>query len=640
MTTSITVAELALRLHETEKADLRLQLDPGMQVVNEQLVEGYELHADSIEFASLDQRNRRVAALAYARISSQLADTPGVVFECAHDIWCREIDHENQASARLLSLAAKRVDILACAAQRIREGGDVFEVLILLEACVPLLDSMNLPSLIDLCEVKYEKTKNDLAGGTFHGPFETWLSARPDFAKALHSAVVSHLTEATVNLINGAIVALAKMDYPGAFKLASEDARDTSVLRSKAGIWSLYRLLHVATAEARDAVCAEISGFIESHDDDVRKHSILVATRSMHLVSGFDTTLKRLAIAKDQDVLAGVATALFLQRNEMGNREDLREWITLLGALSPTGGNSTNNLDLALSQLLAQPDKVGMVVAMLTDWTERHGKNAVFDDTIAICFDSTFEKLCRLEPTWSALLTDWLLSDSMLHAANLSGLLGRLRKLDLLKLRLHKERLDALDDADLVFLVRRMLGYVSDRAQITSLALSALSSAKADVRIFPLWRHLLCDEVGYDYPERTIEACRAAAIGADVQTAQFLGEVVAELEASEKSLDALPRLRELRPPSGLRDQFASARYRKMNDDMRRSQKDAIWRHVGTEIPVKAGKGTFSYYNASYSPTMDMASMPFSYQLARTEVFDPVGREMRLLNNRLAKKGKA
>lgn len=470
----ITVAELALRLHETEKTDLRLELDAELLVVGAQPGEGYELTADSIEFASLGERNRFVAAQAFEDMASQLVDTPGVVFDRGHDLWCREIGHDDQASAQLIALAAHRVDILSCAAKRIREGGDVFEVLMLLEASVPLLDSMNLPSLIDLCEAKYERTKGDLAGGTFHGPLETWLSARPDFAKALHSAVLSQLTEATVDLLNGAIVALAKTDHAGAFKLACEDARDGSVMRTKAGIWSLFRLLHLpATVDVHDAICAEISGFMESHDNDVRQHALLVATRSMHLVTGFDHTLRQLAIAGDQGVLSGVATALFLHRNEMGKRADLQEWIKLLGGLAPTHANSINNLDFALSRLLAQPENVDMVIALLRDWTERHGKDAVFDDTVANCFDSTFEKLCGLEPAWSALLTDWLLSDSMKHAANLSGLLGRVRKLDPLSLRLHKERLDSLNEADLVFLVRRMLGYVSDRVQITSLALSA-----------------------------------------------------------------------------------------------------------------------------------------------------------------------
>lgn len=107
MPTSITVAEIALRLHETEQPSLRFELEPEM-VVTETREQGYEATADSVEFVSLQERNKRVADMAYAELGPQLVETPGLLFQRAHDLWCREIGHDDHASGRLRAANRRR----------------------------------------------------------------------------------------------------------------------------------------------------------------------------------------------------------------------------------------------------------------------------------------------------------------------------------------------------------------------------------------------------------------------------------------------------------------------------------------------------------------------------------------------------
>lgn len=640
------VAELATRLHETDKLNLRYELEPGTVVTDDQPPDGYVLTNDTIEFSSLSERNRHVAAFAYEVIREALAVTPDLLYERAYELWRCEISHPDKASGRLMGMAAGELDILSVGSQRIRRGEDVFDVLHLIEAGLPFVEDLNIGSLIDLCEAKYERTKNDLAGGAIHSALETWFASRPALCIDLHGRLLGSLTDASATLLSNAVLALAKSDYATAFGLARIDSSDTSSVRARVGTWTLGCLLleEAALAEQRADVAALVSNLIETADGDLRSQAVRAATNAMHVNPTFDVLLKRLATGGDQDVLSGVATALFMNAGEMIARDEIQEWLDLMTGLTPEFTGAIDNLDNAMARLLTQPANVPVVVATLTKWAARHGRRAAIDKTLAELFHNTVNKLSRMETVWSALVTDWLLSEKQEHAACLAGMLTDLPHGDPQPLRLDKDRLDSLDPAGLLFLARRMLGYVHDRAQVTSMALSMLESRDTKARIFPVLRAFLVDEVGYDYPGSTVRACTAEATSSASSSSEeataFLGTVVNTLEQIGKSFSDLPQLNELKPPIKLRRLFALARAKQMSDSVEDAQKESIWRLITTEIPIKAGRGTFNYQNASYGPSMQLSSISHSIEMPRREVFDPVGNAIRLTNFRIAKRDEA
>ena len=640
MANSVSVAELALRLHRSDKPDLRLELEPGTIATDDRPPAGYLWANDAIEFESLAARNRHVAEAAFSQLRERLNLEPNLLYEQAYELWKNEIGHPDQASGRLLGMAANALDILAIGSQRIRDGADVFNVLHLVEAALPYIDVLNHDSLTDLCEAKHELTRNDFAGGSVHGAIEAWLASRSSQAAELHSRVTARLTEASASLLSNAVVAIAKTDYATAVRLATADAHDDSPLLARVGAWTLGRLLleQQAPIDLHANVAASIASLIETADADLRVQAVRAATNSMHSTSSFDAQLKRLAKEGDQEVLSGVATTLFMKAGEMLARGDIQEWLDSLTELTPEFKGAIDNLDNAMARLLTQPANVPMVVDTLTKWVAKHGRRSAIDTTTGELFSDTIHKLWHMEAEWSALVTNWLLSDRSEHPASLAGMLNEATHREPPPLRLNRDRLDALAPADLLFLARRMLGYVHDRSQATSLALSMLDSQDAKERIFPVLHALLVDEIGFDYPGSTVEACRAASEAcAAVDTKEFLRRVSDKLEQMNKALSDLPRVNELRPPMKLRRQFALARAKQMGDSLAEARKKSVWRMVATEIPIKAGRGTFSYRDAAYGPPMQMSTLSHSIELPRREAFDPIGNAIRHLGFRLAKR---
>ena len=180
-------------------------------------------------------------------------------------------------------------------------------------------------------------------------------------------------------------------------------------------------------------------------------------------------------------------------------------------SLKPEFKGAVRDLDQAMARLLEDPANAPLVTSTLKQWVARYGQGLAIDSETANFFDDTIRELFPIEASWASLVTDWLLSREQKHPAALAGFLTQLSDHSHIELGLDKERLDGLETEDLLFLARRMLGYVHDRAQLTSLALSMLLSNEPEKRIYPVLHALLIDEIGYDYPGSTSAACRKAA---------------------------------------------------------------------------------------------------------------------------------
>lgn len=634
------VRNLALQLHEQSQPALRVDLPTEQLLTAINLPNGCKLVDGAIEFESLEVRNAIVATTIYDRFFLLADIDANELFEHAYKLWCKEIGHSDQASGRLLALATRSVDVLAAGAQQIRSGSNVFDVLHLIEATLPYLNDIVVPSIIDLIAAKYEPTKNDMVAGAINGALERWLEKRPSVALDLHKKVLENLSEATSSLMGNAIVALSKSDYSVGVEMARIDTRSDLLIQAQVGTWTLGRLLldECAPPAAINIVVETVINLIRSGRPEIRSQAISASVSAMHKTAAFDHLLQSLAENGDQEVLCATASALFLKSKEIRERGITKLWLQLLTALNPEFKGAIRDFDYALSQLLTDPENAKVVMVTLGQWVAINVQQISIDSSTIELFNGTFRKLSNMGEHWSALVTDWLLSDRQAHAAALAGVLTQFSHHSAIEIKLDKSHLDKLSTGNLLFLARRILGYVHDRAQMTSLALSMLQSNDAENRIYPVLRSLLIEEIGYDYPGSTVDALhKAAQETSSISDQDFLRTAAAAINQVTEEQSTLPSINELRPPTRLRRLFARARAKQMNRSFEEASKNSIFRKIATEIPLKAGAGTFNYRDSSYGPSMKLSSVSHSIELPRREAFDPIGNSIRHLGFRLAKR---
>lgn len=636
-----TLGELARALHERGDGSLEMDLPDDVTV---HVVDGAGVLNDGklIRFASPADLNRVVADDVRRELGADGIADAARLFGAAKSLWRHEIGQTDSAAGRLLAaVQADGVDVLQLAVGAVGDRIRVFDVLHAIESMLPHCDRLSLPSLIALNDAQYELTRGDMAAGMFFGKLQQWLAPRAATAQALLTTLLAEPQEMRATLTGTAWMGWFASEPAAAAQslLQAADRRERPL--PAVTTWIAGRMLQQSglPPEIAHELDALVLRRLASDEPTERNAALEAATGLLHLRRSFDQELRRFANARDQDALGYIAIALAREDGALRAANLFFEWLAPCKHLGEGYKGALDQLDFALSRLLrALPAERDATVAFLLDWVEAQPFEGATDRRFAELFNMSAAAILNTPPLLSGVITQWLLADSKAAAAAVAGLLAGARRNEKLQLGFDAQRLAGVPDSDLLYLARRLLGYIIDADQLLSLALSLLSVREAQRRVFPLMRSLLGDEIGYDYPGTTIRRLKAAQ-AADPAVQALLTEIRERLEADMARLDALPRLKELAPPPALRRAFHRERAKQMARAMAEAQSKSIFRQLVTEVHLKGGDRSFQYLPEvqKYTEPMELKPMSVSFEMPRREALDPVGNAFRMHINRSAKR---
>ncbi|MBA4376870.1 MAG: hypothetical protein C0401_11965 [Anaerolinea sp.] len=635
------IGELALNLLTNRSGELSCDIPTEKVIPSQKETPDYIIDGHTIRFSSIESRNRNIADHVFKENQAVFEGNAQMWLSTAHNIWRHEIGKADSAAGRLLALVHEKNDIFQIAVKAIQSGSiQVFDALHVIGAALPFLKGLEPAGIFELCAAQHDKTKNDLAGGIFFNKLEKILAAMPEICRLMHARLRSDITEGTSNLYPTALLALAKTSPEEAVMLAEEDSQSPSATLKRVAIWTLGRLIvsSYVTEDESTKVSAIIIASTSDPIDEVRRTAIHAASQAITITRDFDNVLRTLGESGHQDTLAAIAHTLMLNSAEMKGKDNFTEWVGLLCKLSPLSKGAIDNYDYLLTQLIAEESKQHFVLSCLTEWATINANNTPRDMTIAELFNSTVSELANRRELLSQIITEWFLSDSSQLASSAAGMLSHLSVHGLKNPEFSIPLLDTLKESDLIFLARRLLGYVVSEEHLLSLTLSLLKTKDPQQRTFGIVYSMLTDEIGRDYPDSTIDTLeKAISKKPDSEWIAFYSKTIDNIKGRIKALEDLPHLLELRPPPSLQRQFAMAQAKKMNSMMEESQKKSIIRQLATEIPIKAGHGWFSFRDGSYTGTSHMQSFSHSVSLPRQYILDTVGYELSHFLLRLAKR---
>jgi len=202
------------------------------------------------------------------------------------------------------------------------------------------------------------------------------------------------------------------------------------------------------------------------------------------------------------------------------------------------------------------------------------------------------------------------------------------------------ELLDTFNETDLLYLVRRMLGFVYSEDHLLSLTISLLKTKDPQQRVFGIVYSVLAEEVGMDYPDLTIKTLdEARNTTTDTEWIALYSSAIEIINGRMEAIEVMQRIEELKLPPNIQRQFAKAHAKQMNNLVKEARKESIFGQIATEIPIKAGSGWFSFRDGGYTDTSHLHSHSHSLPLPRRHLLDSVGYELSRRNMRLAKRGK-
>lgn len=587
----------------------------------------YKIHHSIVQFTSLEARNRIVANHVLMEKRESLAHDALEWFEIAHELWHHEIGKADSASGRLLAHVHQLSDIFTVATKAIKTKSiRTFDILHVMESALPYLEELPTDGVLNLIAAQHEGTKNDLASGMFFNKLQDRLENMPDTCRGIHARLRKDSPEETINLYTTVLIALAKSTPESVLSLLLVDVESLNPVLKGVALWSLGRLLTLSLipTDSIQKVTYIIIENMSNHDEKIRQTAIRAAAYSAHVTDTFDEHLIQLGKTQDQFALCAIADILYLIKNKV----NFQDWIRLLSGLSPSSIGAIDQFDYTLSLMLPVQTEQQVAISCLTEWVKINAKDVPRDRAVADLFDSTAYQLANQPELLSQVITDWFLSDHNRLISAATGLLSFLEIHGLKQPEFCKVQIDALEQNDMLFLVRRLAGYIISENHLLSLARSLLKTKDAQKRTYGVVYSLLVDEIGKDYPFKTLESLDAAkAEATDDGLIAFYSQAIAAIKSRFDTLDALPRLEELRPSPSFQRQFAKARAKQMNESMEEAREKSIIRKLATEIPIKAGVGFFNFRDGGYAEPTHMQSFSQSVSLPMRSVLDTVGYEI-------------
>lgn len=601
----------------------------------------FKIEGSTLSFNSIAARNRVLAEYIYLENKNIFKDDHSKWLIFASELWRNEVRDEDTATGRLLAKVHESNDLFLIGKTAIETRSlRVFDVLHLIEATLPYIANLSADSLIELVSAQHEGTKNDLAGGMFFNKLETKLASLPKTCRNIRVGFIANSTESIVNLYSVALVALAESSHKEALAQALLDAKSNNKIVKKAAIWTMSRFLQLSNFDESEVstMYKEILENISSKDEEIRKAALYTASSMLHTTNVYDECITKLAEASDQYVLGLVANSLYMHTAEIKQKNKFSDWVCLLANISSENTEIVNKLDFVLSQLVDDESQQQIVIYCWTQWCNKQAKELARDKSIAKLFDSLIYKLANKPELLSQVITSWFLADDSKLASFAAGVLSHLSLNGYHDPEFNTIKLDELSHNDLMFLVKRMLGFIFAEQHLLSLTLSLLKSVDARNRTFPIVHSLITEEIGRDYPRQTIEALeKVKSETSDTEQQDFFSALLIIINTRLDELNALPRLNELRSSTHLKREFEKARHKQMQASMEGAQKSSIFTQLCTKIPIKAGVGFLSFHDNKLSEPTKMHSISHSVAIPLRHINDAVGQEIQGLLLRLTKR---
>lgn len=636
------VGFLAFGLHMKRQPDLVVALPEGEDGERIKASELFSINGSDVLYASIEARNICAAQFIYEKNRESFEKDRAQWIHLAHKMWCCEITAVDKASGRLLSIINQKHDIFSLSSEVIK-GNEIrtYDVLHVIESAIPYLETINLDGLLQLFVVQHEYTKNIMMSGRFLNELEPILISRQNDCIDLHKRISEDPCEETLGLYQLALSSLVKSPEDLGCELLLKDSTSSNELIQGASTWTLGLLLsnrQISVGRIKDVEKAIINN-ISSDIERVRNSSIRVAAKNLLVTNAFDELLESLAESNSQLSLCSIAESLFLNFKEAIEQPDFEKWARLLCDIDSELHGGIDNLDYILSQLIEEGSKKSLALEILSDWIIKHGQNIRRDKSVAEKFGSTTNAIMQSSDLVSQVITDWYLADDKQLAAAATGFLAELSLRKVKAVKFDCARLDELDSGDLILLVRKLIGFVSDEDYLFSLVDSLLDTKEAKDRTYGIVLELFVNEIGEDYPGSAIEFLEAAKVSeTDSDRIALYSNAIQAIRSRIKELESLPRLLEMRSNPELERDLFRARAKQMSKAMEEANKGSIVEMIATKTPVKGGKGWFSYRDRKYSEISYFSHFSTEASIPRRTVTDEVGSEIKAYMMRNVSRG--
>lgn len=257
----------------------------------------------------------------------------------------------------------------------------------------------------------------------------------------------------------------------------------------------------------------------------------------------------------------------------------------------------------------------GAIFSLLEHFIEKFPKVRFADR-----FEAILEEMPReIVSYW---LTKWLNSDELLFNAK-AGELCQYFSSQRLSLVLSKNLLDTYSFKDIEYVIYKIIGFVSNKDQLSNLIFSALQRSPKENKVGDLVKFFFLQYILLNYKSSASFLKEKKKKGTNVEQ-KIANNILIEFEKKEKAIRELPRLKELQGSTSRIREYMNRRNKSFNFEEKIKEGSFFMQFV-KNINLRAGKGFFNRLDDNtYSEPSILGAHKMNVELPAGELIDPTG----------------
>jgi hypothetical protein len=487
-------------------------------------------------------------------------------------------------------------------------------------------------SLASALSKTQEIASGDMADHIIYRGVQALAESQPTLAISLIEEISREPSAPTTAFIPPLLRGISRSSFIHAFKHAIELSASEHLNFQRAGIVTLSTLDYSDTQlKERQQVLDLFHSLLQSDSDEVLAAIAFGYQQILHFEKETATTaLIELSSRNSATIQFSISKALFAHAKEHGKEDWFLKALFNLARVDSSLNGIVRNIEFVLQHLL-EANAHQAVLDFFQYWACYHEVHPrQYEDDSFKSFESLASSLVASHrPSLEKAITRWFSSDKReLHrlAARLVHIAtrGTSNSNQTRFLKLAFEPGEEITRANLMTILRRILGYVFSVGGLGGLTFSALSIAPKDRELRAFVIEAFCSYIIYNFPSLLDTFITDKVRSGQPFERGAAREIQKQVRAYRQAREKLPRLKDLQvQPRAIR--LARAKRKKMNETIERGiEEHSVFLQLFPKVTLKAGTSWFSEVNGHFTEKSNLGHFRQEMELPTGEIIDPVG----------------
>ncbi|CAM3527781.1 hypothetical protein [Arcobacter aquimarinus] len=522
------------------------------------------------------------------------------------------------------------IDYFEIAISAINDGQNIFLLTHALEK-VAHLSILNKSNILSFYEILYNQMQGDLAGGSQYNITKIICDNNKDFARDFLDTLYLINREYVTFHISTTIVSLHNIHNINQYAhIKSFLANTENIIRTKSAI-NVIDKLNINEQESEEMYLL-FENIIKKENLEFNYLIIYTSNYLKDTYPAFKNILVKSSQFENDNTRYHISKILMFNKKEFIKEDWYKECLFLLKNTKSKELGTIQNIAFAFNHILEETNSIELIQDFFILWLENSDISSNFPEEK---LDFFINELSRKYPILLNRFITYILNNEniklhlILHHFISSNVI------------LDKDILDTLSYKDLLFICRKILGYLYQFEEQKSLILSILEKKDINKNDINLINEVFINYIGDDYPHETLEyfkSIKDKKLNKNMRV--VCTTVIKHLESINESRKKLKRLKELQPSTIESREIHKANTDSIRKAMDKAQEKSLFSQLTTKILIKYGKGNFSNYNNKYTKPTQMQKISTYMTIPTSERAHPIHKSIEKYHFRLAKKENA